>query len=94
MFRKEIREMLEKRFDFYIMKARRNVKATLFLRKNFDTVLGKVFSPYENKEYYYLALEKSRLFEEENDAVLGLLRKKFDVRECSLGDTPKKLFSS
>ena len=94
MFRKEIREMLEEKFHFYIMKAHSDAKAIPFLRKNFGSVLGKVFSPYNNKEYYYLALEKSRQFEEENDAVLELLKKKFDVRECSLGDTPKKLFSS
>lgn len=92
MFRKEIREMLEEKFHFYIMKAHSDAKAIPFLRKNFGSVLGKVFSPYKNKEYYYLALNKSEKFKKDNNIVCELLKEQFDIRPCKLGDKLGNLF--
>ena len=89
MFRKEIQQMLEKQFQFYVMTAHANVIAEQFLRENFQMVLGKVFTPYEDKDYYSLALDKTEKFNDENDAVLTLLSQNFDIRECHIGDSPE-----
>ena len=63
MFRKEIQKMLEKNFDFYAMTAHANVHAEEYIKENFQSVLGKVFHPFENREgsdqqYFSLALRK------------------------------------
>ena len=59
LFRKEIQEMLEKHFTFYAMTSHADVDSEQYLRENFQTLLGKVFQPFEsdnNQQYYSLAL--------------------------------------
>lgn len=59
LFRKEIQAMLEKHFTFYAMTAHADVDSVQYLRENFQTLLGKVFQPFEsdsNQQYYSLAL--------------------------------------
>lgn len=59
LFRKQIQEMLEKHFTFYAMTAHADVDSEQYLRENFQTLLGKVFQPFEsdsNQQYYSLAL--------------------------------------
>ena len=58
-FRREIQSMLQEKFHFYAMTAHADVDAVQYLRENFQTVLGKVFQPFElesNQQYYSLAL--------------------------------------
>ena len=88
LFRNQIREMLEAQFQFYVMTAHANVIADQFMRENFQMVLGKVFTPYQDKDYYSLALDKDEKFKDENDAVLALLSQNFDIRKCHIGDAP------
>ena len=66
LFRKEIQEMLEKHFTFYAMTAHADVDSEQYLRENFQTILGKVFQPFEsdnNQQYYSLALRKPEKIE-------------------------------
>ena len=61
MFRKEIQQMLKDNFEFYAMTAHADVNADTYIKENFQTLLGKVFHPFENREgsdqqYYSLAL--------------------------------------
>lgn len=76
LFRKEIQEMLEKHFTFYAMTAHADVDSEQYLRENFQTLLGKVFQPYEsdsNQQYYSLALrkpEKIELYDKQRQAEL------------------------
>lgn len=63
MFRTEIQEMLKKNFEFYAMTAHADVNAEVYIKDNFQLLLGKVFHPFENREgsdqqYFSLALRK------------------------------------
>lgn len=76
LFRKEIQEMLEKYFTFYAMTAHPDVDSVQYLRENFQTLLGKVFQPFEsdnNQQYYSLALrnpDKIELADKQRQAEL------------------------
>lgn len=76
LFRKQIQEMLEKHFTFYAMTAHADVDSEHYLRENFQTLLGKVFQPFEsdnNQQYYSLALrnpDKIELADKQRQAEL------------------------
>ena len=95
MFRKEIQEMLTGKFSFYAMTAKENVSAVNYIQDHFQQLLGKVFTPYDDKgeaqKYYSLALDKDEQFVGENAAILSQLKDAFYVVECNIGDNPKKL---
>ena len=59
-FRKDIQEMLQKKFKFYAMTPNADVDAERYIKDNFRLLLGKVFTPYsdshEESTYYSLAL--------------------------------------
>ena len=88
MFRKEIQKMLEDKFQFYVMTAHADVIADEYLRENFQMVLGKVFTPFKDKDYYSVALDRDEKFREENEALLDLLKQNFEVRPCKIGEDP------
>lgn len=61
LFRTEIQNMLKENFEFYAITAHADVNAEAYIKDNFQTLLGKVFHPFENREgsdqqYYSLAL--------------------------------------
>ncbi|MBQ7470916.1 MAG: restriction endonuclease [Prevotella sp.] len=59
MFRRQIQDMLEKHFLFYAMTAHEDVEPNAYIKEHFQTLLGKVFQPFENREsqqYFSLAL--------------------------------------
>lgn len=63
LFRKEIQEMLKNNFDFYAMTAKEDVNPDAYIKENFQSVLGKVYHPFDNREgsdqqYFSLALRK------------------------------------
>lgn len=91
MFRKEIRKVLEDKFQFYVMTAHADVIADEYLRENFQMVLGKVFTPFKDKDYYSVALDRDEKFREENEALLDLLKQNFEVKECSIGVDPSSV---
>lgn len=88
MFRTEIRKELSKHYKFYAMTAHADVEAEHFLRENFQMLLGKVFTPFDDKEYYSLALDSREEFAEENEIVLSLLRQNFNIELCPMGTDP------
>ena len=93
IFRERIRKMLQEYFTFYAMTPKGNVDAEAFFRENFKDIIGRVYSPYGrrgNYDYYSLALRNNEIFEDENAAVLGLLRKGFNVEKCKLGEKPEE----
>lgn len=105
MFRTEIQQMLKDNFLFYAMTAHADVQPEIYIKQNFQTLLGKVYHPFEDREgsdqqYYSLALrnpEKEKresvrnAILDENDKVLSQLRESFYVAECPLGVDPKSL---
>ena len=90
-FRTKIREMLEQQYDFYAMTAHEGVDGEQFLRNNFQSLLGKVFSPYGNtqgQQYYSVALDNNDKYKDENENVVALLETKFYIEPCQLGESP------
>lgn len=105
MFRKEIQQMLKDNFEFYAMTAHADVNADTYIKENFQTLLGKVYHPFENREgsdqqYFSLALRKpekesnpevSAKISNENEVVMFALRQAFYIAKCPLGVDPKTL---
>jgi len=59
IFRKEIRKVIEEKYDFYAMKAKGNPLAgEQFIKDNFKDLQGKLYRPYDDKNTYLLALER------------------------------------
>lgn len=61
LFRGQIQKMLKLHFSFYAMTAHDDVDAELYIKENFQSVLGKVFCPFDDKDnqrYFSLALRK------------------------------------
>ena len=59
LFRKETQKMLKRHFKFYAMTAHADVDSEQYIRENFQTLLGKVFQPFNtgnDQQYYSLAL--------------------------------------
>ncbi len=89
IFREEIQRMLQQNYQFYAMHALPFEDGKRYIKTHFQEILGKMYSPYENTDYFSLALDKKD--EENNVALLEELRKHFYVVECSLGDNPQEV---
>ena len=97
MFRKEIQEMLKKKFLFYALTPHENVNADEYIRENFQLLLGKVFKPFEDvdsQQYFSLALrnpealdkpeeqELKKQIETENEGIRQIIDQYFYRAEC------------
>ena len=91
LFRKEIQQKLQGDFKFYAMTAHPNVDATQYIEENFKEVLGKLYQPFPNKEFFSLALDSNEKYKEENDKLLEELKKHFYVEECKIGTDPTEI---
>ena len=89
IFREEIQKMLQQNYNFYAMTAHPDEDGKHYIKTHFQDVLGKMYSPYENTDYYSLALDNKD--EANNRQLLEELRKHFYVVECSLGDNPQEV---
>lgn len=87
IFREKIQAMLEEKYSFYAMRSHPGVDAKTYLKENFQQTLGKIYTPFESKEVFALALDKSDP-EGNNEALLAELRKHFFVVENSIGTNP------
>ena len=76
IFRENIKKVLQSQYCFYAMTAHPDVDSVQYLRENFQTLLGKVFQPFEsdnNQQYYSLALrnpDKIELADKQRQAEL------------------------
>ena len=93
LFRKEIQQILADKYEFYAMTAQPGIDGEQFLTENFKDVIGKVYTPFADKQIYSLALDKDRKFKEENDRVYKLLDKHFHIVKCPLGQDPTTLLA-
>ena len=94
MFRKEIQQMLNSKFDFYAVTAKEGVIGVEYIQDHFQQLLGKIFTPYDDRgtqRYYSLALDNGEQFAGENATILSQLKDSFYVVPCKLGDDPKTL---
>ncbi len=89
MFREEIQKILSESFQFYAMQAHPNEaeNGRKYIKEHFQDILGKMYSPYEDKTIYSLALDKGDVAN--NEKLLSELRQHFFVAEIQLGEDPK-----
>lgn len=93
-FREAIQDMLREQYNFYAMTAREGVNEEQFLQENFQQLLGKVFSPYDNngeQKFYSVALDRAPKYANENERVRALLEPYFYFKECDLGVNPETI---
>lgn len=93
-FRENIKVVLKNQYKFYAMTPRESINAEEFLKENFQQLLGKVFAPYNidgSQEYYSLALDNDKNYNDENDLVLALIETGFYYKECALGTDPRTI---
>ena len=93
LFRKEIQQILADKYDFYVMTAKQGIDGQEFLSENFKDVIGKVYTPFADKQVYSLALDKDKQFAQENEKVYNLLGSHFHIVKCDIGQDPTTLLS-
>ncbi len=86
IFRERIQKLLNERFEFYAMAAHVGVNGQEYIKQNFKTLLGKVYTPYSDKAIYSLALDVND--QVENQKLIDELSNFFYVEKCDLGKNP------
>lgn len=97
VFRENVKEALQCRYHFYALKPRVQEKADAFIEGHFQTILGKMFAPYDKKQTncLYLALDSNSKYKVSNRELLGQLEKFFYIHEVTNGEidsNPEKWF--
>ncbi len=91
IFREEIQKRLQADYQFYALTALPNEDGKHYIQPHFQEVLGKMYTPYSDTNYYSLALDRQD--SENNKRLLEELRKHFYVVECKLGENPQAVIS-
>lgn len=96
VFRDNIKEVLQRRYQFFALKPRIQQEADQYMQDNFAKVLGKVFAPYDENltNCYSLALETK--YPKENKELLTELEQYFYIKEIKNGQmdcNPETLFN-
>ena len=99
IFREKIQEILGKQYQFYAMRQHPDVDGVKYIREHFKQLLGKVYTPFEDKGIYSLALEnpsavpevRREAVEKENADVLESLSAAFYVVPYELGQNPEEV---
>lgn len=94
MFRTEIQRILSEKFEFYAMIPHPDVDAVTYIKEHFQEVLGKIYTPYSNKNIFSLALETDDKYKEDNASLLAELRKYFFVEKCGIGENLEPLIAN
>lgn len=91
IFRNEIREVIQAKYQIYAMRAKLGVDGELYMQKHFYELNGRVFKPYgEGRDVYFAyarPLEKRKW--EETEHQFQELKKDFIIKECNMGKDPK-----
>ena len=94
IFRENIKQVLQKQYDFYAIKPKVQDEAEQFLHDNFQQVLGKVFAPYDaSTNCMALAVESDA----DNTETLELIDQYFfkkPIPKNKLDIEPDKLFDA
>ncbi len=91
VFRKQIIEYLEKRYQFFSLQKRPEINASLetVVNERFREILGKTFRPYDKHDILYLSCEIGEKYEEDNISLLADLSQDFIIRKYTLGTDPR-----
>ena len=94
MFRAEIQRILSEKFEFYAMTAHPDIDAEIYIKEHFQEVLGKIYTPYSNKNIFSLALETNKKYKDDNANLLAELHNHFFVERCGIGENPESLVAN
>ena len=89
IFREEIRQVIEKEFKIYAMKARLGVDGALYLQQHFYELNGRVFQPYGEERNVYFAYARPKKKYAETQSQFDDLSKYFIIDECNMGEDPE-----
>lgn len=94
IFRNEIREVIQNKYQIYAMRAKLGVDGELYMQKHFYELNGRVFKPYgEGREMYFAyARPLDKWAETENQ--FHELEQDFVIEECNMGKDPKVVLGS
>ena len=91
IFRREIRRVLQERFDFYALMSKGNVVAgEQFIKDHYKELQGKLYRPYGDRNLYALALEKHEGTATQESGAYRLLSEFFEIKSVTLGENPKE----
>ncbi len=93
MFREEIQKIISQQYDFYAMAAHQNTNAKDYIKQNFKKLIGKIYTPFENKNIFSLALEKEDP-NNDNQILLDELKKHFYIEKCGIGNDPEPIIEN
>ena len=95
IFRTEIREVIQKEYQIYVMRAKLGVDGGLYLQQHFYELNGRVFQPYgEGREMYFAyARPKEEAKWADTQRQYDMLTKAFVIEKCDMGNDPKKVLS-
>ena len=71
------------------MSARPGVNVEMYIKEHFQEVLGKIYTPYSNKNIFSLALENDDKYKQDNEKLVQELSKYFYIEECRIGENPE-----
>lgn len=89
-FRLEIQEWLQADYNFYAMQPHEDVDGNAYLQSHFKTLLGKVYTPFEDTQIFSLALDKDPQQQAANQELLTELSHAFYIAPCRLGEQPQE----
>lgn len=85
-FREQIQGILNDKFDFFAIAPHANVNTQAYIHEHFKEIIGRVYTPYKNKEICSLGLDKN--YPEENEAIRAKLSESFYLAPCPIGEDP------
>lgn len=94
IFREEIRQVIQKEFQIYAMRARLGVDGTLYLQQHFYELNGRVFQPYGEDRTMYFAYARPQKKLTETQGQYEELKKYFVIEECGMGKDPHEVLKA
>jgi len=97
VFRENVKDVLQRHYQFYAIKPRIQGEAEGYLKEHFQDVLGKVYAPYDTAQTncLSLALDNAAKYDEGNERLRSELEQHFFIHEIANGNidgNPETLF--
>lgn len=87
-FRRDIQQILNNRYDFYVMTPHPDTDWKKWIEQNFKLVLGKIYRPFPDDNLFSVALDNDPAFTRKNEDLIDTLSKNFHIAKCRLGENP------
>ena len=94
IFRNEIREVIQNKYQIYAMRAKLGVDGELYMQKHFYELNGRVFKPYGEGREMYFAYARPLDKWAETEGQFHELEQDFVIEECNMGKDPKVVLGS